>query len=117
MLVTCLLRPKILKQSEVKWLSHVRLLVTPWTVAYQASQSMKFFRQEYWSVLPFPSTGDLPNLGIEPRSSTLQADTLPSEPPGKPFAYLSKGVLKMPYMKYSYILDYIPVSLVSVFLK
>ena len=91
--------------------------MTPWTEAYQAPLSVGFSRQEYWSVLPFPSTGDLPNLGIEPRSSTLQADTLPSEPPGKPFAYLSKGVLKMPYMKYSYILDYIPVSLVSVFLK
>ena len=43
---------------------------------------MEFSRQEYWSGLSFPSPGDLPNLGIEPRSPTLQADSLPSEPPG-----------------------------------
>ena len=55
-----------------------------WTVAYQASPSMGFSRQEYWSGLPFPSPGDLPNPGIEPVSPTLQADALPSEPPGKP---------------------------------
>ena len=58
--------------------------MTPWTVAYQASLSMGFSRQEYWSGLPFPSPGDLPDPGIEPRSPTLQADALPSEPPGKP---------------------------------
>ena len=46
---------------------------------------MEFSRPEYWSVLPFPSPGDLPNPGIEPRSPTLQADSLPAEPPGKPF--------------------------------
>ena len=45
---------------------------------------MGFSRQEYWSGLPFPSPGDLPNPGIEPRSPTLQADALPSEPPGNP---------------------------------
>ena len=67
---------------EVKLLSHVRLFVTPWTVAYQASPSMGFSRQEYWSGLPFPSPGDLPDPGIEPRSPTMQADALPSEPPG-----------------------------------
>ena len=44
---------------------------------------MEFSRQEYWSGLPFPSPGDLPNPGIDPRSPALQADTLPSEPPGK----------------------------------
>ena len=43
-----------------------------------------FFRQEYWSALPFPSPEDLPNSGIEPRSPALQADSLPSEPSGKP---------------------------------
>jgi len=43
---------------------------------------MGFFKQEYWSGLPFPSPGDLPNGGIEPRSLALQADALPSEPPG-----------------------------------
>ena len=56
---------------KVKSLSHVRLFATPWTVAYQASQSMGFSRQEYWSGLPFPSAGDLPDLGIEPRSPAL----------------------------------------------
>ena len=45
---------------------------------------MGFSRQEYWSGLPFPSPGDLPNPGVEHRSSALQADALPSEPPGKP---------------------------------
>ena len=54
------------------------------TVAYQAPQSMEFSRQEYWSGLPFPSPGDLPNPGIESRSPSLQADALPSEPQGKP---------------------------------
>ena len=68
---------------KVKLLSHVQHFATPWTVAYQAPQSMEFSRQEYWSGLPFPSPGDLPNPGIEPGSPTLQADTLPSEPPGK----------------------------------
>ena len=56
----------------------------PWTVAHQASLSMGFSRQEYWSGLPFPSPGNLPNPGIKPRSPTLQADALTSEPPGKP---------------------------------
>ena len=69
-------------QSEVKSLSRVRLFATPWTVAYQAPKSMEFSRQEYWSRLPFPSPGDLPNPGVEPGSPTLQADTLSSEPPG-----------------------------------
>ena len=55
----------------LKLLSHVRFVVTPWTVAYQASLSMEFSRQEYWSGLPFPSPGDLPNPGIEPGSPTL----------------------------------------------
>ena len=64
-------------------LSRVRLFVTPWTVAHQAPLSMEFSRQEYWSGLPFPSPGDLPNLEIKPRSPALQADSLPSEPQGK----------------------------------
>ena len=58
------------------------LTVIP-TVAPQAPQSMEFSRQEYWSGLPFSSPGDLPNPGIEPKSPALQADSLPSEPPGK----------------------------------
>ena len=57
---------------KVKLLSRVRLFgLTPWTVAYQAPLSMGFSRQEYWSGLPFPSPGDLPNPGIEPGSPTL----------------------------------------------
>ena len=50
----------------------------------QTPLSMEFYRQEYWSGLPYPPPGDLPNLGIEPRSPALQADSLPSESPGKP---------------------------------
>ena len=69
---------------NVKSLSRVRLFATPWTVAYEAPQSMGFSRQEYWSGLPFPSPGDLPNPGIEPGSPALEADALTSEPPGKP---------------------------------
>ena len=59
-------------------------LFDPWTVAHQAPLSMEFSRQEYWSGLPFPSPGDLPDPGIEPGSLALQADSLLSEPPGKP---------------------------------
>ena len=73
-------------RMKVKSLSHVQLFATPWTIAYQAPPSMGFSRQEYWSGLPFPSPGDLPNSGIEPKSPTLEADTLTSEPPGKPCA-------------------------------
>ena len=65
-------------RKKVKSLSRVKLFVTPWTVAYQAPLSMEFSRQEYWSGLPFPSPGDLPNPGIEPGSPALQADALPS---------------------------------------
>ena len=68
----------------VKLLSRVQLFVTPWTVVHQAALSMGFSRQEYWSGLPFPSPGDLPNPGIKPGSPALQADALSSEPPGKP---------------------------------
>ena len=53
-------------------------LVTLWTVASQAPLTMGFSRQEYWSGLPFPSPGDLPNPGIKPRSPRLQADSLPT---------------------------------------
>ena len=56
-------------------LSHVRIFETPWTVARQAPLAMEFSRQEYWSGLPFPSLGDLPDQGIEPTSPALQADS------------------------------------------
>ena len=72
------------KKVKVKLLSRVRLFATPWTVAYQAPTSMGFSRQEYWSGVPFPSPGDLPDPGIEPGCPTFQADALTSEPPGKP---------------------------------
>ena len=65
-------------------LSYVQLFVTPWTVASQAPVSVGFSRQEYWSGLACPPTGDLPNPGIKPRCPTLQADSLPAEPQGTP---------------------------------
>ena len=74
---------------KVKSLSHVRLFGTPWTVTCQAPPFMGFSRQEYWSGLPFPSPGDLPNPGIKAGSPTLQADALPSEPPGLPRHFMS----------------------------
>ena len=76
----------------MKSLSHVGLFATPWTVAHQAPLSMGFSRQEYWSGLPFPSSGDLHNPGIEPRSPALQADALASEPPGK------SNYISIPYL-------------------
>ena len=75
----------------MKSLSRVRLFATPWSVAHQAPPSMEFSRQQYWSGLPFPSPGDLPDQGIEPGSPALQADALPSELPGKPT--LKEGIL------------------------
>ena len=68
------------RRSEVKLLSCVSLFEILWTVAYQAPPSTEFSRQEYWSGLSFPSPGDLPDPGIEPRSPALQAYALPSEP-------------------------------------
>ena len=64
-------------------LSHVQLFAIPWTAALQAPLSMAFSRQECWSGVPFPSPGDLPNPEVKPGSLALQADSLPSEPPGK----------------------------------
>ena len=85
--------------------SHVRLLVTSWTVARQAPLFMGFFRQEYWSGLPFPPPGDLPDTGIKPGSPALQADALQSEPPREevaqsclslcdPMDYTVRGILQ-----------------------
>ena len=61
--------------------SVVSYSVTPWTI-----QSMEFSRPEYWSGLSFPSPGDLPNLGMKPRSPALQADSLRTEPQGMPYS-------------------------------
>ena len=63
-------------------------LATPWTVACQVPPTMGFSRQEYWSGLPFPTPGDLPNPRIEPRSPALQADSLLTEPLGKPHGHM-----------------------------
>ena len=73
--------------------SCVRLFATLWTIACQVPLSMLFSRQECWSGLPCPPSGHLPDSGIEPRSPALQADTLPSEPFGKP--HKMKGKLKI----------------------
>ena len=82
-------------QSDMNWLlmwwfggslvtTSCPTLATPWTVAHQAPRSMGFSRQGYWSGLPFPSPGNLPDPGIEPRSPALQADSLPTELGQKP---------------------------------
>ena len=76
---------KILEIPSMKLLSCVRLFATPWTAAHQAPPSVGFSRQEYWSGLPFLSPGDLPDPEIEPGSSALWADALPSEPPEIPY--------------------------------
>ena len=82
-------------KTKVKWkwksLSRVWLFATPWTI-----QSMEFSRPEYWNGWPFPSPGDLPNPGIEPRSPTSQADSLPAEPPKKPKQW--RGKKKCPFL-------------------
>ena len=78
-------------------LSRVQLFVTPWTVARQAPLSMGLSQQEYCSGLPFTSPGDLPNPGIKPEYPALQADSLPSEPPGKPSSD-TKGLLSNDYI-------------------
>ena len=65
-------------------LSCVRLFAAPWNIAYEAPLSLGFSRQEYWSGLPFPSPGDLPDPDVKPVSPALEADTLFSELPEKP---------------------------------
>ena len=80
--------------------------------ALQAPPSMKFSRQEYWSGLPFPSPGDLPDPGIEPRSPALQADSLPSDPPWKPYTLeLEKKVFVI-----SVATDLLPGAMLIIFL-
>ena len=70
-------------------LSHAPLLATSWTLASQAPLFMAFSRQEYWSGLPFPSPGHLPDPKIEPESPTLAGGFFTSAPPGKPYMNLS----------------------------
>ena len=86
---------------KVKSLSRVRLLETPWTAAYQASPSMGFSRQEYWSRLPFPLPGDFPDPGIELvslASPALAGRLFSTEPPGK--SSFSIGSLLIPILLY-----------------
>ena len=74
-------------------LSHVQLLATPWTVAHQAPLSMRFSQEEFWSELPFPPPGDLPDPGVKFSLLHLlcwQAGSLPLAPPGKPRKYRQK---------------------------
>ena len=77
-----LLFTQSIHQWKWKSLSRVQLFATPWSVACQAP--VEFSRQEYWSGLPCPPPGDLPHPRIEPKSPALRANSLPSEPPGKP---------------------------------
>ena len=92
--VTCLLYTLMsgvlnICMCRSRLLQGVQLFATPWTVARQAPLSMGFSRQEYWSGLPCPPPGDLPDPGIEPRSPALQVDSFLSEPPGSPEEALS----------------------------
>ena len=67
-------------------LSHVQVFVIPWTVAHQSPLSIGFSRQEYWSGLPFPSLGDLPDPGIEPAPLAVAGKSFTTESPGKPIS-------------------------------
>ena len=83
-------------------LSCVWLFLTPWTVSWQAPLTMGFSRQEHWCGLPTPSPGDLPNSRTEPGSPALQADSLPSEPPGKPkvLSFSGKRIKRTSHIMY-----------------
>ena len=90
---------------------------TPWTVVCQAPLSMEFSRQEYWSGQPFPSPGDLPDPGIEPMSSTLQADSLLSVPPGKPIHEMGPCRSNYLQMWSSQIIQVGPKSMISILVR
>ena len=106
-------------------LSRVRLFMTPGTVAHQAFLSMGFSRQEYWSGLPFPSPGDLPNPGIKPTSPALAGRFLTPVPPAKPLVLFSRYLLESCRFLKSYLLQWLlqvfpvssscPLSITSVF--
>ena len=93
---------KVTTKKNRKYLTLWLFFVTSWTTAYHAPPSMGFSRQEYWSGLPFPSPGDLPDPGIKPWSPTLQADSLPTEPPGKPF-YCTQTLFSLPSNHMSFV--------------
>ena len=87
------------KESESEFAQSCLTLCNPMDCAYQAPLSMGFSRQECWSGLPFPFPGDLLDPGIEPRSPALQADALPSEPPGKVKEESEKSSLNSTFQK------------------
>ena len=90
--------------------------VTPWSVALQVPLSMEFSRQEYWSGLPYPSPGDLPNPGIQPGSPRLKADSLPSEPPEfRGIKFKTEGTLKNVVFAYLLALGILSPSLCMAF--
>ena len=95
--VKCLALFEVTKQCQ--WLSHVRLSVTPWTVACQASLSMEFSRQGYWSGLPFSSPGDHFDPRVEPRFPTLQTGSSPSESRGSPHSGRAKAKFTSMYLR------------------
>ena len=86
-------------------LSHIQPFLTLWTIAHQDPLSMGFSRQEYWSGLPCPSPGDLPNPGIEPGSSAFQVNSLPTEPSGKTKILLTPVLLNIYIYIMLFILD------------
>ena len=81
--------------------------MTPWTAAHQSPLSMRFSGQGYWSGLSFPSPRDLPNPGIEPKPPTLQADSLPAEPPGKPHKVNAHRVKGLPPLERTQLLRHL----------
>ena len=88
-----------LKMGHSKCKSWNHKLATLWTIAHQAPQSMGFSRQEYWSGLPFPSPGDLPDPGIKPRSPALQADALTSSHQGSPLRRKHRSKSSGPWVR------------------
>ena len=82
-------------------LSHVRLFVTPWTLAREAPLFLEFSRQEYWKGLPFPPPEDLPDARIKPRSPALAGGFFTTGPPGKPMHMYTQI-----YYTYTYFLIY-----------
>ena len=93
----------------MKSLSRVRLFATPWAVAHQTPLSLEFFRQEYWSGLPFPPLGDLPDPGIKsefPVSPALQADSLPLSHQESPIAQLKKKKKSMEKIAFLFLITH-----------
>ena len=96
------------KITVVCTVSCAPLFVTPWTVAHQAPLFIEFSRQEYWSGLPFLSPGNLSDPRIEPRSPALQANYLPSQPPGKPKRTIIHDLISTIILVFCLIFPHIP---------